>query len=227
MKTILILHGWTYSTDKWEPFVKALTNVGYEVKLLKIPGLTARLEHPWTIDEYIKWLDSIIKKEKKRVILLGHSNGGRIILSYVLKYPDAVDHIILLDSAGIYHKDLPLAFKRFVFHNLARLKTIIPSNILRNLLYKVAREQDYNRASPIMKQTMRNLIATDLLLSLPIIHIPTTIIWGEHDTTTPVSDGKQMNRMIKSSTLHIISEARHSPQFTHPNEVVDIIKHKV
>ena len=141
---ILILHGWSYSAkgtdqlEKWKPFVDELKLKGYKPTLLKIPGLTKNLTEVRDLEKYVEWLKELVKNEK--VILVGHSNGGRISLAFSHKYPEKVEHLILIDSAGIYHNELPIRIKRFVFRSLAKIgKRITTSEKLRVFLYKLAR----------------------------------------------------------------------------------------
>lgn len=223
---LFILHGWTYSTEKWQPFIDALKNKGFDAQFLKIPGLTEKLETVWKVDDYVQWLKGKIKDEK--VILIGHSNGGRISLAYTLKYPQKVKHLILIDSAGIYHNELPIRLKRFVFKVVAKWgRRITRSEFLRKLLYKLSRESDYENASPVVKKTMVNMITFDIRSSLEKIKVPTLIIWGKHDKATPLSDGKLMHQLIPGSKMHIIESARHSPQFTHVDEVIGILMKEI
>lgn len=227
MYKVYILHGWSYSTEKWEPFLKLLEQKGVEYKMLKIPGLTAPLEQVWNLSDYVDWLKKEADKQNGQVILLGHSNGGRIALGFALKYPQKVSQLILIDSAGIYHEDILLQIKRFMFRNFARLKKIVSFTFLQNLFYKIVREYDYNTASPIMKKVLQNLIESDIGNPIEKISVPTAIIWGEKDNITPLSDGKIMNEKIKNSRLHIIKGAGHSPQFTNTSEVANIITSKL
>ena len=67
---VLVLHGWTYSTDKWTPFINLLKEKGVDVELLKIPGLTEELGEVWNLDSYVEWLDRKIGKEKVKDSLL-------------------------------------------------------------------------------------------------------------------------------------------------------------
>ena len=223
--TIFILHGWTYSTDKWQPFVGLLKSQGYRVKLLPIPGLTQPLNQAWTLNDYVNWLKTILDKETKAITLLGHSNGGRIALAFAARYPEKLSQLILIDSAGIYHKEFLLQLKRFVFRLFAKIgkKLLTSSPSLERLLYRLAGETDYYQANAIMRQTMIDL-SVDLTPILSRISVPTLIIWGSLDKTTPLSDGQIMHRLIKNSTLHTIAAARHSPQFTHPQLVVQSIR---
>lgn len=221
VKKIFILHGWSYSTEKWSGFIDLIKSKYTSVKLLKIPGLTEKLNSVWNLDNYVEWLKNIVDKEKDKVALIGHSNGGRISLSFAYKYPEKISHLILIDSAGIYHNELPIRLKRLVFKILAKIgKKITSSETLKKALYKLSREDDYKNATTAQRQTMLNLIHTDLTPILSKIKTSTLIIWGDGDTVTPLSDGILMNRLIRNSELKVINGARHSPQFTHVKEVV-------
>lgn len=224
MKKIIILHGWTYSTEKWQTFLDILEKKGFEPIMLNVPGLTSENDKIWRTEDYINWLYEKIEKEKGKAVILGHSNGGRIALNFAIKYPEKVEKLILIDSAGIYHNELPLALKRVIFRTLAKWgKKITNSNILKKIFYKIVGESDYNNASVNMKQTMLNLLNSDKSLSPEGIQTPTLIIWGREDKITPLSDGRAINKLIKNSKLEIIENARHTPQFTHPNQVAKAI----
>lgn len=218
LKKIYILHGWTYSTDKWDQFSSLLKMKDFTPVLLNVPGLTEKTDKVWTLDDYVEWLKETIGSEK--AIIIGHSNGGRIALAFAARYPEKLRQLILIDSAGIYHNELQIRLKRLIFGAIARLgKKVTSSEKLRSLLYKAARESDYKDATPQMRQTMVNLISQDLTPQLSKITTPTLIIWGENDKSTPLSDGKLMHGRIKNSKLVVINDARHSPQFTDTSEV--------
>lgn len=220
MRKIFVLHGWAYSADKWGPFIKFMERRGTRPILLNVPGLTRKTTKAWTIDDYLKWLKEKLEKEKEPPILIGHSNGGRLAIAFASKYPEKLNYLVLIDSAGIYHNEFPLRLKRFIFKNIAGLgKKITSSEKLRNLLYKVAREGDYKNATLPMRQTMVNLISLDLTSCLSRTTTPTLIIWGKLDRTTLLSDGKLMHKLIKDSKLYVVDDAGHSPQFTHAEQV--------
>lgn len=225
VKKILILHGWTYSTKKWGEIINLLENKGFEVLLPNIPGLTQEIEKPWTITDYLIWLKKIVEKEKGKIILVGHSNGGRISIAFAQKYPEKLSNLILIDSAGIYHNDFTRKIKRIFFRNLAKIgKKLTKSQTLRALLYKIVGERDYYDATEVQRKTMVNMISQDLTNIFPDIKIPVTIIWGRDDKVTPLEDGIFMNKNIPGSKLFVIENARHSPMFTNPFEVAKIIQ---
>lgn len=222
LKEILALHGWTNSIEKWGAFSDSLREKNIQIKIPSIPGLTKKISQPWTLDDYIEWLKKQIGI--KKVILLGHSNGGRIAIAFAAKYPNNVSKLILIDSAGIFHNELPIRIKRGLFKGFAFIgKKITNNERFRNILYKLTRERDYQKADKIQRQIMVNLISSDLTSALKKINIPTLIIWGKDDKTTPLSDGKLMNKLIKNSKLEVIKNSKHSPHLSHAEEVAKII----
>lgn len=223
-KKIYILHGWTYSLEKWKPIIELLNKNGVEVVMLRVPGLTVPHDKVWQLDDYVEWVKGKLEEEELPIVLLGHSNGGRISIAFAAKYPKKIKKLILIDSAGIYHNEFRIKLKRFVFEKLAKIgKGFSDSETLRNMLYKFARVSDYQKADSILRKTMLNLIRTDISNLFPKISAPTTIIWGEKDDTTPLVDGKLMHEQIKGSKLFVICNTKHSPHFTNIEEVGEII----
>lgn len=224
MKKIYIVHGWTYTLERWYPLIDSLKQDGFEPVLLKVPGLSAPLEKPWRLENYVQWLKEQLAKESEPVILIGHSNGGRISLAFSARYPQKVKQLILISSAGIAQKNIVDRARKFVFKQAAIIgKKITKSNVARKALYKAARGSDYYTATPVMRKTMANLLKADEALAPQTITAPTTIIWGKKDSTTPLKDGQKLHQMLKNSQLFVIEGAKHAPYFTHTGEVADVI----
>lgn len=229
MKPVLIiLHGWAYDTGKWQKFTDGCTGIGFDVTMPRIPGLTEATDKSWTVDSYTDWLDGIIRQHKRKVILLGHSNGGRIALWYTLRHPEFISHLVLIDSAGIRHDGLPDKIRRIVFKSVARIgKKFIRSSALKKLLYRFAGASDYPEAPAHMQKTMSELLESDRALDPSLVRTPTTIIWGGLDRITPVSDGRTLHQSISGSVLRVIPDARHAPQFSHPEVVLKVLLERI
>lgn len=224
MKRIYIIHGWTKSLDKWENAIRVLKSEGFEGILLKVPGLTSPIDRVWNIDDYVNWLKNELKSEDK-VILLGHSNGGRISIAFAKSYPQKIEKLILVDSAGVFNNNLGIRVKRLSFGIAAKYgKKITSSVLMRKLLYKIARAKDYDEADNLIKKTLINLWESDKDRMYEDINIPVSIIWGQNDNVTPLSNARVLNKAIKNSKLLIIPGAKHSPQFTDTYKFVDTLK---
>jgi len=227
MHKIYILHGWAIDPNnqgKWQPFMDLLKKKKIKVEFLQIPGLDKPLKKPWSLTNYVQWLSNQLPQNKK-VILLGHSFGGQLAIRFAATYPEKVKQLILIGSSGIIDRSLNKRLKRSIFRSITKVgKIVTNSPFLRKSLYKLTREQDYYQASHIMRQTMQNVLKDEILDNLPNIDCPTQIIWGQNDTTTPLKHAYVLKNSIKNSKLQLIKHARHSPQFTHPEEVVKVIE---
>ena len=226
MTKLVILHGWTYQTETWQPLLAQLRARGVDLEFLLIPGLTDGTNPPpasgWTLDDYIEWLrQKTVNCDK--VVLYGHSHGGRVSLAFAAKYPEKVQRLILEDSAGIPPQGWR-KFKRDLFRRSAEtLGRFVRFEKLRSVMRKAIRASDYANATPEMRKTMSNLVAEDLAKILDRIKCPTLIIWGALDTTTPLADGELMHRGIRGSRMVVLPDARHSPHITHVQKMVDLI----
>jgi len=54
--------------------------------------------------------------------------------------------------------------------------------------------------------------------------VPTLIIWGENDATTPLANGELIHKGIRNSRMVVIRGAKHSPHITHTRELADIVE---
>lgn len=210
MKTLYIIHGWTYTVEPWNRTLAYLREAKIPYKILNVPGLTAPSEKVWTIDDYVDWAD---KNLPDGAIALGHSNGGRILLNLCSKNPEKLKHLILLDAAGVYEESKKRDVSRRLSKTLAPLKQIKP---LRKVAHKLLGASDYDHAPENMKQTLSNMLDSDKNLEIEKVTTPATVIWGEADNITPLRQGKAMDARLKNSRLITRKNWTHAPYISDP-----------
>ena len=218
MKTLYIIHGWTYTVEPWNRTIKIL-NDKYQIKveMLHVPGLTDTSKKVWTIDEYVKWADSLLPKD---AIVLGHSNGGRILLNLLSRQPDRVSHLILLDAAGVYEPSKKRDILRKLSQILAPLRRV---KILRKTIHKMIGAGDYDKAPENMKKTLTNMLDSDRNLDISKVKVKTDILWGEMDKITPPRQAKKMHQLIKKSRLKLFPNWTHAPYIVDPEGLAKAI----
>ena len=201
MKTLYIIHGWTYTVEPWDKTIEILRDkYNIEVKMLHVPGLTEQSQKVWTINDYVRWA----KRElPDQAVVLGHSNGGRILMNLAVKHPKKLDHLILLNSAGVYEK----SFKRNILH----------------VLSKIIGASDYAHAPENMKKTLANMHESDKDLDPSRVKVKTSILWGENDQITPLRQGKKLHELIKNSTFYSSEKWRHAPYIDDPKGLAKAI----
>ena len=217
-KSVLILPGWGTTIDTYKTLINAISKYAC-VYCLDMPGF-GQSDQPfnsWNIDDYISFVIKFIKNQNiKELDLIGHSNGGRIIIKLIgnKKIDFKVNKVILIGSAGIVHKkNLLFKYRLKVFKFLKKILGFKPIKFLfSNLLLELKNHfgsEDYRNASPIMKETLVKLINVDLTEYLQNINTPTLLIWGELDTATPISDGEIMEKLIPDAGLVRIQNCSH------------------
>jgi len=169
-------------------------------------------------------------KNAKKITLIGHSFGGGIAIKYAVKYPEKIDRLILTGAVGIKHKLTTKQKILFISAKTGKLIFSLPAiNNFKKPVYKIfskiarSRKKDYYSASPRMKEIMKNVLAEDLIDCLDKIKIPTLLVWGREDKTTPLADGKIMRLKVKGSKLKVVDGANHSLPYQKPEEFARIV----
>ncbi len=67
---------------------------------------------------------------------------------------------------------------------------------------------------------MVSVLSDEVRKDIPNVSCDTLIVWGKRDKTTPYTN-TSLFLEIPNSRLVTIPEARHSPQFTHPEVVAE------
>ena len=211
MKKLYVIHGWTYTVEPWAKTIEILKKeYKIDVEMLHVPGLTANSNKVWTVEEYAAWADRNIPSGS---VALGHSNGGRILLNLCSEKPNKLKHLILLDAAGVYEESTKRNVSRKVSKTFAFLKK---SALLRKIFHKVLGASDYERAPENMKQTLSNMLSSDKNLDITKVKVPTSIMWGEKDTVTPLRQAEKMHERIEGSELTTYKNWTHAPYIVDP-----------
>lgn len=217
--TVLFLHGWGASIDLYEPIFKLLKSMGYGIAAFDMPGVgqTEEPKAPLTLSDYVDFTLSFCRElNLSRVILMCHSNGGRIALQLLsdANCPLQCEKAVLIDAAGIpLPKSAATRLKNKGYHLLKSLGTGKLTSPLFGDLYESARDRrasaDYKAASPVMRQTMNNLLPVDFREKLPNIRAQVLLIYGENDTATPPECGRILEQGIPGAGLALICNAGH------------------
>lgn len=213
MVDLYIIHGWTYTIEPWKQTLEALKKSGFNIKMLRVPGLTEESKKVFTIDDYVKWADENIPDG---AVALGHSNGGRILLNLCAKKPEKLKYLVLLDAAGIYEPSL----KKKIVTSLAKIgKPLKKAKLLNKVFHRITGTTDYSRAPENMKRTLENMLNSDKNLDLAKVTTKTFILWGKKDTTTPPRQATKMYEGLPNAELKFYANWTHAPYISSPDEL--------
>lgn len=213
---VLVMHGWAANIPAMMPVHNILKN-DYKVWTIDFPGFGESDEpgEPWGVYEYADYIKKFIDKMGfKKLILVGHSFGGRISIILSSKYPELIDKIVLIDAAGIIPKRGPkYYFKVYSFKALRKIYNLaffwIDKEKRLKKFYTKFGSQDYQDANDMMRKILVKTVNEDLRPLLKDIKANTLLIWGRDDTATPVYMAEIMEKEIENSGLVVLENAGH------------------
>lgn len=230
-EAVLLLHGWGSSCDAYKGIINTIKSK-YRCIAPDFPGCgkSSIMETPWTVDDYTlfikKFCDAL---GLENPIMFGHSHGGRVALKCAADGILSPRKIVLLDSAGLIPKKTIKQKLRARSFKIIKSVLTVPlwKGACEGLLNKARAHYgsaDYNAAPPVLRQTLVNLVNTDIREVLPNIKASTLLIWGENDTATPLADAKIIESLIKDSGLCVIPNTGHWSFVENPHLAHAIIK---
>ncbi|MDR1409047.1 MAG: alpha/beta hydrolase [Oscillospiraceae bacterium] len=215
---VFLLHGWGASGILFTRTAETIAKK-YRAICPDFPGFGGSPEPPeaWDVSAYADLTHKFIASFGcDKVILLGHSFGGRVILK-LLNMPDlpfTAEKVILTGSAGIRHEPSEKAKRRTKIFKAG--KAILSTPPLPKLfpkalpaLQKRFGSADYAAASPLMRQVLVKTVNEDLRGCMLGLKAPTLLIWGKNDPVTPLADGQEMERLIPGAGLAVLPNAGH------------------
>ncbi|MEI6062995.1 MAG: alpha/beta hydrolase [Pseudanabaena sp. ELA748] len=230
---ILLLHGFDSSLFEFRRLLPhlATSRQTWAMDLFGF-GLTERIANVQISPEAIKehlyhfWRTTIAQP----MILVGASMGGAAAIDFALTYPDAVEKLILIGSAGMRKGT---AAGKFLVSPLDRMAT----NFLRSL--KVRREVSLKAYADPRFVSLDAEICASLHLAMPLwseslitftksggygsfaeqlggLQQETLIIWGDRDRILGTKDAAKFQAVIPKNKLVWIENSGHVPHLERP-----------
>ena len=225
-ETALILQGWGTNLSLYQALGEHLAE-RMRVLIPELPGFgqTPEPPEPWDAADYAAFtLEFLRVMGVERCHLIGHSNGGRIILCIASSpHPGlTLDKLVFLDSAGVVpEKTAKQRRQQRLFRLVRSLLKPFPGALEK---YRQSHgSADYRSASPLMRQTLVKLVNRDLRELMPGIREPSLLIWGTADTDTPLWMGKVFAEKIPDAGLVEVPGAGHYAYLEQPGFVYRVL----
>ena len=225
-QTVILLHGSGQSHVVWSLTDQYLTDLGYNVFAIDMPGHgNSEGKSLQSIEDLAEWLEKLINKIGIRdLVLLGHSQGCLVALEYIYKYPKKVKRLIFI--AGSY--EIPVN-KSLI--DLALAGDVESLNLMMKWGYGYSKQ--FIGGNPLQKildspREIREVLAIDLIAcnnyknginALKKIMCPSLFIFGELDKMIKLEKGKEFSKLVSDSKTHIIKDCGHMVILENPFEM--------
>lgn len=222
---VIILPGWQHNSEHWTKVSELLNQLEVNHEIIDLPGFgkEAFQKEIVNIEHVTDWLEKKLSRDEySEIILVGHSYGGRVAASFASREPAKLKKVILIGSPNLYHIDKKTKFKKFISKLLLPFKSLLPEKLKEKF-----RSADYKKVHGTQLENLfKNIIGENQSTLLGKIKVPTLLIWGENDTSVPISVAFGIKKIIKNCELEILSGVRHNIHLEKPQLLVaKIIKY--
>jgi 3-oxoadipate enol-lactonase len=239
-RPLLLVHGFTGAKEDFTDWLDPLAELGWHVVAADHRGHGAsdqpEDEAAYSFDAFATDLVGLIDALGwSTVVALGHSMGGMVVQTAVLRAPERFEGLVLMDTS---HRGLRadpalvelgvaiaraegiaavMAAQDAMGDDGAPLGTPAHQRLLDSRPgYKDFGARKMLASSPAMYSAMLQAITAatgiDRLPDLPQIQVPTLVIVGDQDTPF-LKPSRRMAEAIPGAELAVIPDAGHSPQF--------------
>ena len=235
--TVLLLHGWGSSMAHMRPLARLLAT-DFRVVMLDFPGHGSAPEpaEPWDMDRHADLVQAVIDEHTDGpVLVVGHSNGGRIALFTMARpsTPDRVRALLLLGPSGTRRPRRPSWYLKTALARTLKAPFAILPRPLRDfgldwlrhsLLWRALSSSDYAATSGVMRETFIRCVNTYLENVLPRVGTPTVILRGAHDEAITPAQIDTMVRLLPDAGAHEVEGAGHYVQLDAPDIVAAAVR---
>ena len=237
---VLLVHGLGGCWQNWLENLPALAELGHRAIAIDLPGFGSSPMPPWeiSIPAYGRFLDALATElGMSGGMLVGNSMGGFISAETAIRFPDLVERLVLVSSAGISHAtmrrepvmagaraavaanplmralDVPAmrrpGLRKLAFNGILRHPDRLRPELLAELMGPAL-------GAPAYLPAVAALTGYDLLDRLEEIRVPTMVVWGRDDVFVPASDAAGFVERIPGAELVVFDDCGHMPMAERP-----------
>ena len=234
---ILLLHGWGASTELMRPLLDGLSDT-FRVAGFDFPGQGKSPVPPqgYGVQGHIEIVEGVMAHLGwDRCGIVGHSNGGRVALSWVGSGRGAghADWMALIAPSGVRRKRTAGYWIRFWTARILKAPfSILPGQLrdfgldwLRHsLVWRLLGSSDYRALEGAMRQTFVQTVNHYVEDVLPAVNVPVLILRGSNDDAISADQVGRMAALLPDAGVSAIEGAGHYAHLDRPDIVTAAIR---
>jgi pimeloyl-ACP methyl ester carboxylesterase len=230
--TIALVHGLGTSSSTWVKTVRFLSDKS-RVVALDLPGFgfsttsgpegfSTFLQHRSALAHFLDQFDD------GPLSLVGHSLGGWLCAWYAATHPERVQHVVLVNSVGVYYRGIEKVREIFTVNSVADTRRLLDALWYRYPWYfKPFTRSVYHELS--RRKTNKLVWSIDfqdlLVEELGHLTMPVSVIWGRDDAILSHEAVEVLLRIVPRARVFYIDHCGHVPQLERTREFVTLLTH--
>lgn len=239
---VVLFHGTAAWSELWRRTIDALAAAGFRVIALDLPpfGFSDRPGSYTRRDQAARVNDVLDQLKAEPAIIVGHSFGAGAATELVMRYPDRARALVLVDAAlGLTSppSEPPLLVRpqgiREILVSLTITNPLATKVLLQSLIEKkeralpeyieiLQRPTSLRNSTPDIAGWLYYFAGDDRTAdsadrnAYPRLKIPVAILWGDKDTTTPLEQAHDLQKLLPRAALTVLPGLGHIPQIEDP-----------
>jgi len=236
---LLIIHGYLGMSDNWKSFASQFAQKGFQVHALDMRnhGRSFHSDNFSYTDMVADVKEYVKTHQLDKIVILGHSMGGKVAMNFSINYPEFVEKLIVVDIAPKYykphHQDILNALQAVDFSIKPTRKEVeeilitrIPEVstrqfLMKNLFWLEPGQLAFRFNLPALLETQNNI--GEALLEGAQFSGPTLFIKGEQSDYILEDDLTLIQSHFPNSNLVEINNAGHWVQAEKPQEFEKVV----
>jgi pimeloyl-ACP methyl ester carboxylesterase len=242
---VVLFHGTAAWSELWRQTMSALADAGFHAIAIDIPpfGFSDRPGNYTRRDQAERVHDILDQFAIPSAVIVGHSFGAGAATETVLRFPDRIRGLVLIDAAlgisarvdGSSSPPLPLrsGLAREMVVALTITNPLATRLLLAQLIEKKERAANYvallqqpmtiRNTTPDLAEWLLYFMSDDRAAmsadrkAYATVSARTAIIWGDKDTVTPLAQAEDLHSLIPAATFTLLPGLGHIPQIEDPD----------
>ncbi len=236
---LIILHGFLGSGDNWKTLGKRFAFLGYQVHILDQRNHGKSFHD--SLFNYDALADDInaycVYHKLQKISILGHSMGGKVAMTFSLKYPELLKQLIVADIAPRYypahHDTILKGLKAIDFDQISSrqeadiaLSAYVPEATTRQFLLKNLHWVDSSKLGWRMNLKVLSDNIERIGEALPAnspVNCPSLFLRGSKSNYIGSDDELWIHKQFKNTAIQEIKNAGHWLHAENPNDFFDAV----
>lgn len=221
--TVILIHGFVESLEIWSEIIPIL-NKKYRTIAIDLPGhgKSELFSKEISIDNMAETIHEVIKAENVNdFILIGHSMGGYVTMSYADLFPEKLKGICLFHSSAFPDSEEKKADRLRAIEAVEKNHKDFTVTLV-SKLFKEGNEQKFQNEATKLKEIAKSVSPEAIIASLMAmrnrpdrthvfskLNIPYLFIWGKEDKALDFNSAFPQAKLPETSQVLILGNAGH------------------
>ncbi|MGI8794456.1 MAG: alpha/beta fold hydrolase [Acidimicrobiales bacterium] len=218
---VVALPGWRHDHRDFSAVLS-----GFDALAIDPPGFGTTPEPPdgWGAADYANAVAPVLEETSERVVLVGHSFGGRIGVHLAAQHPSRVAGLVLAGVPLLHRADRsgakpPLGFRVV---RLLHRRGIVSDDRM-EAMRRSHGSADYRAASGVMREVLVRSVNESYEDVLGEVACRVELVWGAEDDQVPVEVAERAAALVSDGYLTVLPGVGHMVPVQAPDALRDAI----